>query len=72
MGQHKYNPNCQLAREGKLPPKQKKMSKRQQERMLMRFIYERTGLASIERVVGLNPYKEATEMADMLHDAKKL
>ena len=27
MGQHKYNPNCQLAREGKLPPKPKKMGK---------------------------------------------
>ena len=32
MGQHKYNPNCQLAREGKLPPKPPKMSKRQLER----------------------------------------
>lgn len=36
MGQHKYNPNCQLAAEGKLPPKPKKMSKRQQERFLMK------------------------------------
>lgn len=34
MGQHKHNPNCQLAKEGKLPPKPKKMSKRQQEREL--------------------------------------
>ena len=34
MGQHKYNPNCQLAREGKLPPKPKKMSKREAERQL--------------------------------------
>ena len=34
MGQHKYNPNCQLAREGKLPPKPKKMSKRESERLL--------------------------------------
>ena len=34
MGQHKYNPNCQLAREGKLPPKPKKMSKRECERLL--------------------------------------
>lgn len=34
MGQHKYNPNCQLAREGKLPPKPKKMSKREEERLL--------------------------------------
>lgn len=33
MGQHKYNPNCQLAREGKLPPKPKKMSKRHLERL---------------------------------------
>ena len=34
MGQHKHNPNCQLAREGKLPPKPKKMSKRERERLL--------------------------------------
>ena len=34
MGQHKYNPNCQLAREGKLPPKPPKKSKRQLEREL--------------------------------------
>lgn len=34
MGQHKYNPNCQLALEGKLPPKPKKMSKRESERLL--------------------------------------
>lgn len=34
MGQHKYNPNCQLAKEGKLPPKPKKMSKRERERLL--------------------------------------
>lgn len=34
MGQHKYNPNCQLAREGKLAPKPKRMSKRESERSL--------------------------------------
>lgn len=34
MGQHKHNPNCQLAREGKLPPKPKHMSKRESERLL--------------------------------------
>ena len=34
MGQHKHNPNCQLAREGKLPPKPKKLSKRERERLL--------------------------------------
>lgn len=41
MGQHKYNPNCQLAKEGKLPPKPKKMSKREQERLLRAIIYDR-------------------------------
>ena len=34
MGQHKHNPNCQLAKEGKLPPKQKRKSKRELEREL--------------------------------------
>lgn len=34
MGQHKHNPNCQLAKEGKLPPKPKKMSKRERDRWL--------------------------------------
>ncbi len=32
MGQAKCNPNVQLAKEGKLPPKPKKMYKREQER----------------------------------------
>lgn len=56
MGQHKYNPNCQLAAEGKLPPKPKKMSKRQQERFLMKLIYEKMGIGAIERAVGINSY----------------
>lgn len=29
MGQHKTNPNCQLAKEGKLKPKKKKNGKKQ-------------------------------------------
>jgi hypothetical protein len=32
MGQHKHNPNCQLAKEGKLPPKPKKQAKKEVER----------------------------------------
>jgi len=51
MGQHKYNPNCQLAKEGKLPPKPKNMSKREIDRMLMNTIgdaiMEKTGLKAI-------------------------
>lgn len=66
MGQHKYNPNCQLAREGKLPPKPKKMSKRQRDKLLMRMIYEKTGIGAIERYLGINSFEEADRMADLL------
>lgn len=66
MGQHKYNPNCQLAREGKLPPKPKKMSKRQRDRQLMAMIYEKTGLGALGRAVGIDTVKEAKKMADLL------
>ena len=34
MGQHKHNPNCQLAKEGKLPPKRRRKGKREAEREL--------------------------------------
>ncbi len=67
MGQHKYNPNCQFAREGKLPPKPKKLSKRQRDRLLMAMIYERTGIGAIERALGINSHKEA----EMLEDLKR-
>lgn len=65
MGQHKYNPNCQLAREGKLPPKPKKLSKRQRDRLLMAMIYERTGIGTIERALGINSLKEAEMLEDL-------
>ena len=65
MGQHKHNPNCQLAIEGKLPPKPKKMSKRQRDRLLMAMIYERTGIGAIERALGINSFKEAEILEDL-------
>ena len=34
MGQHKYNPTAIAAKNGELPPKPKKMSKRERERLL--------------------------------------
>ena len=34
MGQHKYNPTAIAAKEGKLPPKPKQMSKREVERLM--------------------------------------
>lgn len=48
MGQAKHNPNVQLAKEGKLPPKPKKLGKRETERLFYRmvegYILEKTGL----------------------------
>lgn len=34
MGQHKYNPLAIAAKSGKLPPKPKKMSKAEQDRLV--------------------------------------
>ena len=34
MGEHKRNPNCQLAKDGRLPPKVKTMGKRETERYI--------------------------------------
>ena len=39
MGQHKYNPTAIAAKEGKLPPKQKKMSKAELNRELHGMIW---------------------------------
>ena len=66
MGQHKYNPNCQLAREGKLPPKPKKLSKRERDRLLYKMIYEKTGIGAIERALGINSSHEAEYMEDIM------
>lgn len=65
MGQHKHNTNCQLARDGKLPPKTKKLSKREQERLLYAMIREKTGIGRIERMLGVNSYKEAKQLEDL-------
>ena len=48
MGQHKHNPTAIAAKEGKLPPKPQKKSKRQMERetyaMAAAMLMEKTGL----------------------------
>ena len=65
MGQQKHNPNCQLARDGKLPQKQKNLSKREQERLLYAMIREKTGIGRIERMLGINSYEEARQLEDL-------
>lgn len=45
MGQHKYNPTAIKAQNGEIPPKPKKMSKRESDRLFYKkcqeIIYER-------------------------------
>lgn len=38
MGEHKYNPNCIKAKNGELPPKPPKRSKREVERELYALV----------------------------------
>ena len=56
MGEHKHNPNCELAKQGKLPPKKKGMSKRERDALLTSKIKELTGINEIEKALGGNPY----------------
>lgn len=39
LGAHKHNVTAQLAKEGKLPPKPARMSKKEMERLLMSEVY---------------------------------
>lgn len=48
MGQHKNNPNCALAKEGKLPLKPYQLSKREIERRMQR---------KVERAIGLDYFR---------------
>ena len=45
MGQHKYNPTAIAAKNGELPPKPKKMGKRETERLIyaecQKYLYNR-------------------------------
>lgn len=38
MGQHKYNPTAIAAKEGKIPPKKKRLGKRQSEWLMQKMI----------------------------------
>lgn len=51
MGQHKYNPTAIAAKNGELPPKPKKMGKREAERMLIREIERMAEIAALRRMM---------------------
>lgn len=51
MGQHKHNPTAIAAKNGEMPPKPKKMGKRERERMLIREIERVTGMDFLRRTM---------------------
>lgn len=46
MGEHKHNPTAIAAREGKLPPKKKPISKRERDCLIYVELHKRVGLAA--------------------------
>lgn len=65
MGQHKFNPNSLLAKDGKLPPKPPKKSKRQCERELRALCYDylisRSGLGQVMEMAGVDTNQKREE-----------
>lgn len=55
MGQHKHNPTAIAAKNGELPPKPKKMGKREWERMIVR---------KIEGLTGIDRFRQAMKEVD--------
>lgn len=51
MGQHKHNPTAIAAKNGELPPKPKKMGKRELERLMYREIERVTGMDRIRQML---------------------
>ena len=55
MGEHKHNPMAIVAKNGELPAKPKKMSKREMDNMLMAMIQEKTRINDMKKALH-NPY----------------
>lgn len=52
MGQHKTNPNCQLAKEGKLKPKKKKPGKKHSGALIVAYFAGKTGANKLIGAMG--------------------
>lgn len=52
MGESKYNPNCKLAKEGKLPPKKRPMSKKQTKALIAAYFAAHTGTGDLIKAMG--------------------
>ena len=55
MGQHKFNPTAIAAKNDKLPPRNKDMSKRETDAWLRKKIQDVTGLSALMNAIG-KPY----------------
>ena len=55
MGEHKHNPAAIAAKNGELPQKPKKMSKREMDAIIMAMIQEKTGINDMKKAL-FNPY----------------
>lgn len=58
MGQAKFNPTAIAAKEGKIPPKQKKLGKPATRRMIMNELSRRMGLQALFGGNGREVYKD--------------
>ena len=57
MGQHKYNPTAIAARNGELPPKeQPRLSKKQADALMRRCVQDLTGITTLQKVMGIDPF----------------
>lgn len=54
MGQHKYNPTAIKAKNGELPPKPKKISKKESDRIIMEKVGEVTGADRLLGALGVD------------------
>lgn len=52
MGQHKHNPTAIAAKNGELPPKPKKMSKREKERIIYGLVQKSMYEYFVKRMKG--------------------
>ena len=57
MGQHKYNPTAIAAKNTELPPKeQPRLSKRQMDALMRRRVQDLTGITTLQKVMGIDPF----------------
>ena len=57
MGQHKYNPTAITAKNRELPPKeQPRLSKRQMDALMRRRVQDLTGITTLQKVMGIDPF----------------